>query len=153
MKNLIKVLNEITNEKIIVSARGGSPIINTNQRSVIKQRIEKAFLTDLQEIFAETDLVHIIGRAEKGIMLAIEHNDLVDNAKTEGEIALEFNIKVSNLDFDTDTEIRLHTKEQANKEIEKQEKALAKKRKIARDKKDRADRKKIKEQKLAKLNG
>ena len=118
-----------------------------DQRSNIKQEIENAFINDLAEILAETDLIHIIGKTNEGIILAIEHDQLVDNKNTEGEIAFEINIKVKNLDYDKETSIAIYEKEQAEKEEEKKQKEIAKELKKKRDAEDRAKKKLLAEQK------
>lgn len=133
MKNLIQTLNEIKKIKIVVSERAGEPIIQATQRAEIKQKIERAFLKDLNE---NNENNFIIGKTAEGIILGLEHDDLVEskNKLIIGEICFEFNIKVKNLNYDIAEKIDEYQTEQEIKEAEKIEKEKNKQAKIKRDK-------------------
>jgi len=145
MEYLIKILQKITKEKIELSNRAGAPIIKTVQRNRIKQEIEKAFETDLQNIFSSTDLIHIIGKTNEGIIIGLEHDQLVNNENTESEICIELNIKIKNLDYDVEYKINEYQKEQEIKLEEKRRKEEMKKMKKIRDEKRRTEKKALKE--------
>jgi len=133
MKNLIQALNEIKELKITISERAGEPIIQATQRAEIKQKMEQAFLKDLDE---NNEIQFILGETAEGIILGLEHNDLVEskNKLVVGEICFEFNIKVKNLNYDITEKIDEYQTEQEIKQAEKIEKEKNKQAKIKRDK-------------------
>lgn len=145
-KEFIEFLNALTKEKIETSERAGEPIIQVTKRTEIKNRAEETFLKGLIELMNETDVPFIVGMTNDGIVLAIEHNDLVEKGgEIVGEIPFQFEIKIKNLNFETDTQIEIFTEELKAKEEEKRLAEIAKKAKIKKDAEMRAEKKKQKE--------
>jgi len=146
MKNLIQVLTEIRAEKIETSERAGEPIIQTTKRTEIKNRVENAFLLDLEIAMNESDLPFIVGETVEGIVLAIEHDDLVEKGgDVVGEIPFQFEIKVKNLNYDTSDKIEEQAEEKEIKAEEKRQAEIAKQAKIKADKIKQDQKKKEKE--------
>jgi hypothetical protein len=145
MKNFIAFLKELQAEKMNTSERAGSPIIQTTQRTEIKNRAEQALLADLIEATNETDFAFFLGLTPEGIVLAIEHDDLIDKTDIVGEIPFEFNIKIKNLDYNTEGAIEDYAEEVKIKAEEKRQAEIAKKAKIKKDAEIRAEKKKQKE--------
>lgn len=142
MKNFIAFLKELQAEKLTTSERSGSPIIQTTQRTLIKSRAEQALLADLMESMNETELAFFLGQTAEGIVLALEHDDLINKGnEIVGEIPFEFNIKIKNLDYETENAIFDYEEEMKIKEEEKRQAEIAKKAKIKKDAEDRAKKK------------
>lgn len=149
MKKIIETLESFVNQKLELSSRSGVPTIKATQRNQMKKEIEMAFENDLSNLLAETDLIHIVAKTDDGIILAIEHDQLVDNSNTESEICFEINIKIKNLDYNIENAIESYEMDLKEKAETKKEKERAKQEKIERDKKDRAERKRLAELKKA----
>lgn len=146
MKNLLKVLAEIRAEKLETSERAGEPIIQVSKRTEIKNRIEKAVLADIENAMNESDMPFIVGETPEGIVLAVEHDDLVEKGgEIVGEIPFEFNVKVKNLDYDTEKAVEDYTEELEIKAEEKRQAEIAKQAKIKADTAKRAEKKREKE--------
>jgi hypothetical protein len=144
--DFMALLSALVKEKIEISERAGEPIIQTTKRTEIKNRIENAFLKGLAELMDESDVPFIVGMTSEGIVLAIEHNDLIaKGGEVVGEIPFQFEIKVKNLNYETENEIEIFTEEQANKEEEKRQAEIAKQAKIKNDGEVRAEKKRLKE--------
>lgn len=146
MKNFIAFLKQLQAEKLNVSERAGAPIVQTTQRTSIKDRAEQALLADLMENMNGTDLAFFLGQTPEGIVLAIEHDDLIEKGgEIVGEIPMEFNIKIKNLDYNTEQAIEDYNEEQETKAEEKRQAEIAKQAKIKSDTEKRAEKKREKE--------
>ncbi|MFW6025628.1 MAG: hypothetical protein ACOCRX_04735, partial [Candidatus Woesearchaeota archaeon] len=97
MEKLKNYLERLKNEKIITSKRAGSPTIKSTQRNKIKREVEEEFLQDLKDYLGD---LTIIEKTDKGIIVGLEHDDLLRVSDASGEISFEINIKVKNLDYD-----------------------------------------------------
>ena len=149
-KEFIKVIDEIRAEKIEVSERAGEPIIQTTKRTEIKNRIEQAFLSGLRELMETSDVPFIVGETAEGIVLAIEHDDLIEKGgEVVGEIPLQFEVKVKNLNYNTEESIEDYAEEMEIKAEEKRQAEIAKQAKIREDAEKRAQKKKEKEMREA----
>lgn len=145
-QEFIKFLNDLTKEKIETSERAGEPIIQTTKRTEIKNRAEETFLKGLAELMNETDVPFIVGMTNDGIVLAIEHNDLIEKGgEIVGEIPFQFEIKVKNLNFETENEIEIFAEDMQAKAEKERQAEIEKQAKIKRDAELRAEKKKQKE--------
>lgn len=144
--NFIKFINGLSTEKLEVSERAGEPIIQTTKRTAIKNQAENTFLEGLKELMESTEIPYIIGMTSDGIVLAIEHNDLVEKGgEIVGEIPMQFEIKIKNLSFDTEKEIEIYEEVEQAKAEEKRLAEIEKQAKIKRDTEARAEKKRQKE--------
>jgi hypothetical protein len=146
MKNLKEYLENLQGTKLITSTRAGSPTIKSTQRNKIKHDIEKATLKDFMALLE--DLV-IAEKTDKGIILALEHNDLLRVSDASGEICFEINIKVKNLDYDIVNQRASFERDLELKEEKKKAQAENKKRKIKRDTIKREQKKMLEERNKA----
>ncbi len=150
MKHLITLLNELAIQKIETSEKGGSPIIQTTLRTKIKNAIEQAVLKDIQKALENADFPYFLGETSEGIILALENESLVDKSgDIVGEIPFEINIKVKNLDYNTEEEIETYQLEQEEKAEQVRQAEIAKQAKIKNDALLRA--KKAEEKRLIEL--
>ena len=133
MNNLTKFLESLSNQKLTLSSRAGSPTIKSTQRNQIKKDIEQVFLKDLREVLKDSNFNTVVEKTEHGVILGLEHDNLLNVKNASGEIAFEINIKVKNLDYDIVNEKINYEFEQEQKELRKKEKDENKKRKIKRD--------------------
>ena len=142
----IAFINDLRKERIETSERAGEPIVQTTKRAEIKQKAEETFLEGLAELMAETDAPFIVGMTCDGIVLAVEHDDLIEKGgEVVGEIPFQFEIKIKNLNYNTEEKIEEYTEEQEIKAEEKRQAEIAKQAKIKKDAEDRAEKKKAKE--------
>ena len=145
-KDFIQYLTDLRNQKIETSERAGEPIIQTTKRTQIKNLVEETFLKGLTELMSETDLPFILGMTSNGIVLAIEHDTLVEKGgEIVGEIPFQFEIKVKNLNFNTEDEIEAYNEDLEIKAEEKRQAEIAKQAKIKADKIKQDQKKKEKE--------
>lgn len=147
MKNLKNAIQEILTEKVHLSTRAGAPIIKTTQRSEWKKKIENALILDLQNTMAEIEEFVVVGKTSDGVVMSFEHPDMLENEFSE--IPVQFEVKMKNLDYETENEIDAYELEQLEKERAKAEKERAKAEKIKADT-ERRKREKEEREKLAK---
>jgi len=138
MNNLKNFLKVIQNEKLTISKRGGSPTIKSTQRNKIKREVEDKFLKDLREMLG--DLV-VVKKTESGVIIGLEHEDLMKVADASGEISFEINIKVKNLDYDIINKNIEYREDLELKALRLKEQKENKDRKIKRDNIRRAQEK------------
>lgn len=144
--DFMKFINELPIQQLEVSERAGEPIIQTTKRTAIKNEIERLFLKGLTQLMEDSDISYILGMTSDGIVLAIEHNHLIEKGgDIIGEIPFQFEIKVKNLNYDTEKEIEIYAEEQEIKAEEKRRAEIEKQAKIKRDTEARAEKKRQKE--------
>lgn len=131
MNNLKIAIQEILTEKVSLSTRAGAPIVKTTQRGDWKKKIENALVLDLQDTLAEIEQFVIAGKSADGVVMSFEHPDMLENEFSE--IPVQFEVKMKNLDYETENEIDAYEFEQLEKERIKAEKEKAKAEKIKRD--------------------
>lgn len=143
MKEIKKVIEAIFAEKVKLSSRAGTPIINPTQRNDWKRRLELALVEDLNNEFAEMEEFIVAGKTNEGVLMNLEHPDML--SKEYSEVPIQFEIGIKNLDYRTEEEIEEFALEQKMKEDEKKAKAEAKASKIKRDKENR-EKKRLEEE-------
>ena len=133
MKNLTIFLSELENEKLKKTETKRGLIITTSQRNEIRRNFQKAIEKDIKEainkaydnesLFNEV----IIGETAEGLIVAPEHKSVPDT------VPFKVIVKVGNLDFDSDFEIKVFEAEQQEKAEQLEKRNKAKNEKIARD--------------------
>ena len=134
MKNLTIFLSELENEKLKKSETKRGLIITTSQRNELRRNFQKAIEKDIKEainkaydsesLFNEV----IIGETAEGLIVAPEHKNVPDT------VPFKVIVKVANLDFDSDFEIKVFEAEQKEKAEKLEKRSKAKNEKIAQDK-------------------
>ena len=134
MKNLIIFLKELESEKLKKTETKRGLIITTSQRNEIRRNFQKAIEKDIKEAVSKAydseslfnDI--IIGETAEGLIVAPEHKSVPDT------VPFKVIVKVGNLDFDSDFEIKVFEAEQQEKTEKLEKRSKAKNEKIARDK-------------------
>ena len=134
MKNLIIFLKELESEKLKKTETKRGLIITTSQRNEIRRNFQKAIERDIKEAVSKAydseslfnDIV--IGETAEGLIVAPEHKNVPDT------VPFKVIVKVGNLDFDSDFEIKVFEAEQKEKTEKLEKRSKAKNEKIARDK-------------------
>ena len=134
MKNLMLVFEKLANQKLTISERAGVKVIQATELAKIKAELMSALASDLNEMFNETVLAFNVGFTADGLVATVE-NDSVDSVN--GEVAIQFDVKVKNLEYDFATENEMFLETQA---VKANEKAIAEQNKAAKIKKDAEDR-------------
>lgn len=157
-KDFIEKIEEIKNQEFEVTRSRGSLAIQQTQRNNMKRELMEAFFEGLQDFGAENGVDFYI--TADGLIMEIVNEDVMNkvaykkdanDGDIEGLISVEFNLKIKNLDYDAEFEETLYLEEQAEKERKAKEKEIVKREKIKRDAEDRANKARLKEQKLAEL--
>ena len=134
MKNLIIFLKELETEKLKKTETKRGLIITTSQRNEIRRNFQKAIEKDIKEAvnsaYDSESLFNdiIIGETAEGLIVAPEHKNVPDT------VPFKVIVKVGNLDFDSDFEIKVFEAEQQEKAEQLEKRNKAKNEKIARDK-------------------
>ena len=134
MKNLTNFLRELENEKLKKTETKRGLIITTSQRNEIRRNFQKALEKDIQEAvntaYDNEALFNyiIIGETAEGLVVAPEHENVPDT------VPFKIIVKVGNLDFDSDFEIKDFEAEQKEKAEQLEKRKKAKKEKVAHDK-------------------
>ena len=147
MKNLAKAFENLASRTLTISERAGVKVIQATELAKIKAELMNAMNADLEEMFNGTELAFNVGFTADGLVATVE-NDSVE--KVNGEVAIQFDIKVKNLEFDFVTENEQFVAEQEAKTAEKEIAEQNKQAKIKRDAELRAAKKREKEMKSAK---
>lgn len=147
MKNLQAVFTKLATESITISERSGVKVIQATQLARIKKELMNALASDLNEMFNETAVAFNVGFTADGLVATVE-NDSVE--KVNGEIAIQFDVKVKNLEYDFASENEMFKDEQEAKAAEKLLAEEQKKAKIKRDAELRAQKAREKELKSLK---
>ena len=134
MKNLTIFLSELETEKLKKTETKRGLIITTSQRNELRRNFQKAIEKDIKEaidkaydsesLFNEV----IIGETAEGLIVAPEHKNVPDT------VPFKVIVKVANLDFDSDFEIKVFEAEQKEKAEKLEKRSKAKNEKIAQDK-------------------
>lgn len=149
MKNLTFVFQKLAEMSLTISERAGVKVIQATQLARIKGELMDAMAADLNEMFEATNLAFNVGFTGDGLVATVE-NDSVESVN--GEVAIQFDIKVKNLEFDFASENEMFLEAEKVKEDEKAAAEVAKQAKIKRDAAERAEKKRIKELKEAKAD-
>lgn len=147
MKNLMTVFQKLAEMKLTISERAGVKVIQATQLASIKAELMNALAQDLEAMFNETELAFNVGMTADGLVSTVE-NDSVESVN--GEVAIQFDVKVKNLEFDFADENEQYIAEQEAKAKEKEIAEQNKQAKIKRDAELRAAKKREKELKALK---
>ncbi len=145
MKNLQAVFETISKNELVTSVRAGSPVVQATALAKMKRELTDALSLDLQAMFAETDLAFNIGMTGDGLVAGFEHDTLEKVKDAIGELVLQFDIKIKNLDYNMIEEIEMYNEEQELKAQEKAQAEIAKQNKIKHDAELRAQKARQKE--------
>jgi len=154
-KDFKKEIQKLQNEELEVGTSRGSLSIQQTQRNNKKSELVEAFYKGMKEL--EDDLGVQVYITNSGPIIEIL-NEKVENqvlSKDQsgicnGMISIEFDLKVKNLDFDAATEEKEYLFKQQQKEIKRQKAEEKREAKIKRDAEIRAEKSRIREQKLEK---
>lgn len=149
MKNLMAMFTKLAEMKLTVSERAGVKVIQATELAKIKNELMTALASDLNEMFNETALAFNVGFTGDGLVATVE-NDSVE--KVNGEVAIQFDVKVKNLEFDFADENAAFMAEEETKAAEKAAAELAKQNKIKKDAVLRAEKLREKEMKAVKAD-
>lgn len=130
MKNLMTVFQKLAEMKLTISERAGVKVIQATELAKIKAELMQAMAADLNAMFEATELAFNVGFTADGLVSTVE-NESVESVN--GEVAIQFDIKVKNLEFDFESENEMFLEQEA---IKAQEKAAAEEAKQAKIKKD-----------------
>lgn len=147
MKNLMTVFQKLAEMKLTVSERAGVKVIQATELAKIKGELMNALAQDLNEMFDSTELAFNVGFTGDGLVATVE-NDSVE--QINGEVAIQFDVKVKNLEYDFASENAMFIEEQEVKAAEKRAAEEQKKAKIKRDAELRAQKAREKELKSLK---
>ena len=134
MKNLTFFLKELESEKLKKTETKRGLIITTAQRNELRRNFQKAIEKDIREAinkaYDNESLFNdiIIGETAEGLIVAPEHKSVPDT------VPFKVIVKVGNLDFDSDFEIKVFEAEQQEKAEQLEKRSKAKNEKIASDK-------------------
>ena len=134
MKNLTIFLSELENEKLKKTETKRGLIITTSQRNELRRNFQKAIEKDIKEAidkaYDSESLFNeiVIGETAEGLIVAPEHKNVPDT------VPFKVIVKVANLDFDSDFEIKVFEAEQQEKAEKLEKRSKAKNEKIAQDK-------------------
>lgn len=142
MKNLMTVFQKLAEMKLTVSERAGVKVIQATELAKIKGELMNALAQDLNEMFDSTELAFNVGFTGDGLVATVE-NDSVE--QINGEVAIQFDVKVKNLEYDFASENAMFIEEQEVKAAEKRAAEEQKKAKIKRDAEARAQKAREKE--------
>lgn len=149
MKNLMTVFQKLAEMKLTISERAGVKVIQATELARIKNELMTAMAADLEAMFNETELAFNVGFTGDGLVSTVE-NDSVESVN--GEVAIQFDIKVKNLEFDFESENEMFLEAEKVKAEEKAAAEIAKQAKIKSDAALRAEKKRIKELKATKAD-
>ena len=133
MKNLIIFLKELETEKLKKTETKRGLIITTSQRNELRRNFQKAIEKDIKEAvnnaYDSESLFNdiIIGETAEGLIIAPEHKSVPNT------VPFKVIVKVANLDFDSDFEIKVFEAEQQEKAEKLEKRSKAKNEKIAQD--------------------
>lgn len=147
MKNLMTVFQKLAEMKLTISERAGVKVIQATELARIKNELMTAMAADLEAMFNETELAFNVGFTGDGLVSTVE-NESIDSVN--GEVAIQFDIKVKNLEFDFATENEMFLEAEKVKAEEKAAAEIAKQAKIKRDAETRAQKLREKELKAVK---
>jgi hypothetical protein len=130
MKNMMMAFEKLASMKVTISERAGVKVIQATELAKIKAELMTALAQDLEAMFNETALAFNVGFTADGLVSTVE-NESVDSVN--GEIAIQFDVKVKNLEFDFADENEQFIAEQ---EVKAKEKEIAEQNKQAKIKSD-----------------
>lgn len=130
MKNLMAVFEKLASQKLTISERAGVKVIQATELAKIKSELMNALAQDLNVMFNETVVAFNVGFTADGLVATVE-NESVE--QVNGEVAIQFDVKVKNLEYDFATENEMFIEQEA---LKAQEKAIAEENKKAKIKKD-----------------
>ena len=176
MKNLIKVLREMEEEKFEVATSRGVLALQQTQRNDAKAKVLEAFYKDMQEELSEAGFE--VYQTSYGPVIEI-YNEKVENdvyqkefevwkqqgnkgkmkdfisAKKDvlpsGRITIQSDWIMKNLDTNASIDEASYIMEKEQKALREKEKANAKRRKIERDAEIRAEKARKREEAVAKI--
>lgn len=131
------VFEKLANQKLTISERAGVKVIQATELAKIKSELMNALAQDLNEMFNETAVAFNVGFTADGLVATVE-NESVE--KVNGEVAIQFDVKVKNLEYDFATENEMFIEQEALKAQEKAAAEEAKKAKIKKDAELRAQK-------------
>lgn len=160
MKHLREQLIDLETKDLNVGTSRGSLAIQQTQRNAEKSNLINAFLKDLQDmaedygfdVFLTPDgpvltLMNDSVYASTGDLRRQAEKLASQGVQTSlGSIAIEFDIKIKNLDYDAAYEAEMYAEDLEQARIEKAEAQKAKERKIAKDAEARAEKEQLKQQ-------
>lgn len=149
MKNLMTVFQKLAEMKLTISERAGVKVIQATELARIKKELMEAMAADLNAMFEATELAFNVGFTGDGLVSTVE-NESVDSVN--GEVAIQFDIKVKNLEFDFATENEMFLEAEKVKAIEKAAAEEAKQAKIKKDAEARAQKAREKANKATKAD-
>lgn len=150
MNKLKSVIVELLESEIELSNRMGTPIVKPSQRNELKKKLQIALMEDINEALSEVAGFVIVGETADGVVLAVEPKSLAKRVSLS-VIPIQFEVKIKNLDYDTEFEIDDFEAIESAKEKAKTEKAKAKAEQIIYDTKRRKEEKEARIAELAKL--
>lgn len=148
MKNLTAVFTKLAEMKLTISERAGVKVIQATELAKIKAELSNALAQDLEAMFNETNLAFNVGFTGDGLVATVE-NESVESVN--GEVAIQFDVKVKNLEFDFESENEMFLEQEKVKADEKAAAELAKQAKIKSDAAVRAEKAREKEMKSKKV--
>ena len=148
MKNLTAVFTKLAEMKLTISERAGVKVIQATELAKIKAELSNALAQDLEAMFNETNLAFNVGFTGDGLVAPVE-NESVESVN--GEVAIQFDVKVKNLEFDFESENEMFLEQEKVKADEKAAAELAKQAKIKSDAAVRAEKAREKEMKSKKV--
>lgn len=153
MENLGNKLTEISQRELDVATSRGVLAIQQTQRNGIKAELVQAFYKDLKAfadkygfeayITKEGPILEILNPSVEDKVERMDEEDICT-----GMIAIEFDLKIKNLDFDGSLNEVEYLEELEQERIEEEKKAAEKKAKIEKDASIRAEKARIREAKL-----
>lgn len=149
MKNLMTVFQKLAEMKLTISERAGVKVIQATELARIKNELMTAMAADLNAMFEATELAFNVGFTGDGLVSTVE-NESVDSVN--GEVAIQFDIKVKNLEFDFASENEMFLEAEKVKAIEKAAAEEAKQAKIKKDAEARAQKAREKANKATKAD-
>lgn len=124
------VFEKLASQKLTISERAGVKVIQATELAKIKSELMNALAQDLNVMFNETVVAFNVGFTADGLVATVE-NESVE--QVNGEVAIQFDVKVKNLEYDFATENEMFIEQEA---LKAQEKAIAEENKKAKIKKD-----------------
>lgn len=156
MKNFTEKLVDIEQRKLEVATSRGVLSVQQTQRNAIKKELIEAIFVDLQAL-AKTHGITTYMTGE-GPILSLENESVEDQVyrmDPTGEyntrIAIQFDIKIKNLNFDPQQEEEYFLAEQEKRRHKQEEQERLKEAKIKRDAEGRAQKARERERKIAAL--
>lgn len=145
LTNTIQALEEMKNLAIKISDTKNGECIHQTQRNGIGATLRAALVEDFTKIFPISDNPEAIVAylTEDGLVLEIPNEtvkDNITNADGSGAITVELGFTVKSLTYNAQDKSEAFKVEVAEKEAKEKAKAEAKARKIAADKKARAEK-------------